>query len=613
MCGILGLFCKTGAAVPEDALRAMTDIIAHRGPDGWGMKLLTLESGAAPRVGLGHRRLSIIDLSDAGLQPMIYRDRLWITFNGEIYNYIELRDELLKLGHEFRSQSDTEVILAAYDQWGTDCFARFRGMWGLVIVDLARRVAVLSRDRLGIKPLYITRRGQLLAAVSEIKQLTKLPGDALRAEAGAVRRYVDTGYEDSACTFFADVHTIAAGTSRTLDLDTLELGPERPYWHPQNVEVTITDPREAAERFRTTLLDSVRLHMRSDVPVGCALSGGLDSSAVAGCVVSLENGSGPKGLLNTFSATFPGEAVDERPFIDQVLAHVSAAPHFVTPTVESFLADFDDLTWKHDEPVGSLSQYAGYCVARLTRQAGVPVTLNGQGGDEVLSGYWQCYFVHLRRLARQFHFLRLGTQLGGALLPGGNPELVRQVPWMLKRYRARRRATANGNGGGPVQQVAQMTAEQWRVYEIRELTLPRLLKWDDRNFMAFSVEGRYPFLDHTLIELCLSMGPGVLYDRGWTKEPLRRGLVGMLPQTILRRRSKIGFEPPQDRWLVGPLVPLVDSVIQGDSPAWHFTDKVAARSLARRVRESKGQSREDHQALLRIVLLDRWLRVFKLA
>jgi asparagine synthase (glutamine-hydrolysing) len=184
---------------------------------------------------------------------------------------------------------------------------------------------------------------------------------------------------------------------------------------------------------------------------------------------------------------------------------------------------------------------------------------------------------------------------------------------MLKRYRARRRAAANGHGGGPVQQVAQMTAKQWRVYEIRELTLPRLLKWDDRNFMAFSVEGRYPFLDHTLIELCLAMGPGVLYDRGWTKEPLRRGLVGMLPHSILRRRSKIGFEPPQDRWLVGPLAPLVDSVIQGDSPAWHFTDREAARGLARRVRESQGQSREDHQALLRIVLLDRWLRIFKLA
>ncbi|MEX2113425.1 MAG: asparagine synthase (glutamine-hydrolyzing) [Pirellulales bacterium] len=613
MCGIVGLFRSPGITLPEGTLRAMTDAVAHRGPDGSGIQTFALEANAPWRVGLGHRRLSIIDLSDAGLQPMSYRDHLWMVFNGEVYNYIELRKELEQLGQVFRSHSDTEVVLAAYDQWGADCFRRFRGMWGLVLVDLKRRVAVLSRDRLGIKPLYVARRGGLLAAVSEIKQLLEMPGSDLQADEAAVRRYIATGYEDSTRSFFADVQPIAAGTCRTLNLDTLELGQGEPYWFPQDVETTITDPREAAERFRDTLQESVRLHMRSDVPVGCALSGGLDSSAVAGCVVALENGAGPQGLLNTFSATFPGEAVDERPYIDQVLAHISASPHFVTPSVESFLADFDDMTWKHDEPVGSLSQYAGYCVARLTRQAGVPVTLNGQGGDEVLSGYWQCYFVHLRRLAQQFHFLRLGTQLGGALLPGGNPELVRQVPWMIKRYRARRKATGSGNGDGPVQQVAQMTARQWRVYEIRELTLPRLLKWDDRNFMAFSVEGRYPFLDHTLIELCLSMAPGVLYDRGWTKEPLRRGLVGMLPQSILRRRSKIGFEPPQDRWLSGPLVPLVNSVIQGNSPAWHFTDKNAARDLARRVRQSEGQSREDHQALLRIVLLDRWLRLFKLA
>ncbi len=612
MCGIVGLFRLAGTQVPEGALRAMTDIVAHRGPDGSGVQTLSLDPQAPWRVGLGHRRLSIIDLSDAGRQPMSYRDHLWITFNGEVYNYLELRDELEQLGHAFRSHSDTEVVLAAYDQWGTDCFRRFRGMWGLALVDLRRRVAVLSRDRLGIKPLYVARRGGLLAAVSEIKQLLELPGGALHADDAAVRRYLATGYEDSARTFFADVHPVAAGTSRTLNLDTLEFEPSEPYWFPQDVEATIGDPREAAERFRATLQDSVRLHMRSDVPVGCALSGGLDSSAVAGCVVALENGAGPKGLLNTFSATFPGEAVDERPYIDQVLGHISAAPHFVTPSVESFLADFDDMTWKHDEPVGSLSQYAGYCVARLTREAGVPVTLNGQGGDEVLSGYWQCYFVHLRRLAQQFHFWQLGTQLGGSLLPGGNPELVRQVPWMLKRYRARRNAANNGNGGGPLQQVAQMTARDWRVYEIRELTLPRLLKWDDRNFMAFSVEGRYPFLDHTLIELCLAMRPGVLYDRGWTKEPLRRGMVGLLPDSILRRRSKIGFEPPQDRWLVGPLAPLVDSIVQGDSPAWEFTDKQAARDLARTVRQSDGKSREDHQALLRIVLLDRWLRLFKL-
>lgn len=611
MCGIVAIVRLPGVEVPDGTLAAMTDMVAHRGPDGSGAEYLSLEPDAAWRVALGHRRLSIIDLSEAGRQPMVYRDRLWLTYNGEVYNYIELRRELERLGHSFRSHSDSEVILAAYDEWGTDCFRRFRGMWGLVLVDLPRRTAVLSRDRMGIKPLYISRRSGLLAVASEIKQFGELPRGPFRADEVAVRRYLATGYEDSRTTFFAGVLPVPAGTFRRLNLDTLELAPSEPYWFPERVQETVTRPEEAAELFRATLRDSVRLHMRSDVPVGCALSGGLDSSAVAGCVTSLENGEGPKGALNTFSVIFPDDPIDERSFVDRVLAYMPVEPHFVVPDADTFLADLDDFVWKHDEPVGSLSQYAGYTVARLTRQAGVPVTLNGQGGDEVLSGYWQCYFVHLQRLARHFHLLQTAAHFGGALLPGGNPELVRQVPRMFKRFLARRRAQPEARG--PLDEAARMTARQWRVYEIRELFLPRLLKWDDRNFMAFSVEGRYPFLDHTLIELCLSFAPGVLYDRGWTKEPLRRGLEGLVPPEILRRRSKIGFETPQGRWLTGPLAPLVDTVIAGDSPAWQFTLPRAARQLARRVRQSSGTSLEDHEALFRIVLLDRWLRRFALS
>ncbi len=588
----------------------MTELVAHRGPDGSGTEHLALGGGEPWGVALGHRRLSIIDLSEAGRQPMVYRDRLWITYNGEVYNYVELRRELEQAGHAFHSHSDTEVILAAYDEWGPSCFERFRGMWGLVIVDVPRRRAILCRDRMGIKPLYFTRRQGMVAAASEIKQFRALPCGRLQADPTAVRRYLATGYEDSATTFFADVQTVPAGTYQVLELDTLELSPPQPYWFPERVEETVTRPEEAAERFRQTLHDSVRLHMRSDVPVGCALSGGLDSSAVAACITSLENGEGPKGALNTFSVVFPGDAIDERVFIDQVLARVPASPHFVVPDADTFIADLDEFLWKHDEPVGSLSQYAGYAVARLTREAGVPVTLNGQGGDEVLSGYWQCYFVHLQRMARRCHLLNVAGHLGGSLLPGGNPELVWQVPGMFKRYLDRRRAPSEARG--PLAEMERLGEREWRVYEIRELMLPRLLKWDDRNFMAFSVEGRYPFLDHTVIEMCLSFAPGVLYDRGWTKEPLRRGMNGMLPDETLRRRSKIGFETPQDRWLVGPLAPLVDAVIAGDSPAWAYTDPHAARELAADVRRSRGQSLEQHQALLRIMLLDRWMRRFEL-
>jgi asparagine synthase (glutamine-hydrolysing) len=261
--------------------------------------------------------------------------------------------------------------------------------------------------------------------------------------------------------------------------------------------------------------------------------------------------------------------------------------------------------------VGSLSQYAGYAVARLTRQNGVPVTLNGQGGDEVLSGYWECYFVYLHRLMREGQYLTAGTHVAGSLLPGGNPELARQAPRALQRFLARRAAPLETRG--PFDRARALTPQQWRVYEIRELMLPRLLKWDDRNFMAFSVEGRYPFLDHHLIELCLSFAPHLLYARGWTKQPLRRGLERLLPASIRRRRTKLGFETPQDSWLAGPLASLVDDVVKGDSPAWSYTEPLRARTLAARVRTSRGGSREENQDLFRVVLLDRWLRRFELA
>jgi len=610
MCGIVALFRLPGVDVPEGTLRAMTDAVAHRGPDGWGLEHLPLEREGSWRAGLGHRRLSILDLSDAGKQPMVYKNRYWITYNGEVYNFVELRRELEQLGHVFRSHCDTEVILAAYDQWGADCFERMRGMWGLVLVDLDRRTAILCRDRMGIKPLYVLRRGGMFAVASEIKQFLDLPHGRLSADASAVHRYLITGYEDAGTTFFSEVLPVAAGHYQRLNLDTLELGPPEPYWWPERVEQTVTDYREASDLFREMLRDAVRLHMRSDVPVGCALSGGLDSSAVAGCVTAMENGEGPKGALNTFSVVFPNEPMDERKYIDQVLDFMRVEPHFVEPTSARFLEDLDDFVWKHDEPVGSFSQYAGYCVARLTREAGVPVTLNGQGGDEVLSGYWQCYFVYLQRIARELRAPRLTKHFGGALLPGGNPELVRMVPRMFKRYLDRRRAPQETRG--PLDSALTMSAHDWRVYEIRELILPRLLKWDDRNFMAFSVEGRYPFLDHMLIELCLSFSPGVLYDRGWTKEPLRRGLNGLVPQSILRRKSKIGFETPQGRWLTGPLAPLVESIVSGDSPAWQFADPAETRQLARRVRETGAASPEGNQALLRFILLDRWMRRFQL-
>lgn len=628
MCGIAALISFTASRPPAGAIEAMTEAVAHRGPDGSGIAFYAdgadgisecdPRSSSNWRIALGHRRLSILDLSDAGRQPMPYRGRLWITFNGEIYNYVELRHELEQLGCEFRTQTDTEVILAAYDAWGADCFQRLRGMWGLVLIDGPRRKAIVSRDRLGIKPVYLARTPDLVGIASEIKQFVSMPGVKLTPDESVVRDYLWTGYEQPGRTFFFGITPLAEGTWQAIDLTTGEISEPEHYWHPERIEPVVNDANEAAQRFREVLSQSVAIHLRSDVPVGCALSGGLDSSAIAGCIKHLANGS--VRPLETFSVVFPGCAVDEQSYARQVIEFCRCTPHFSTPAANDFLDDLDRFTWIHDEPVGSLAQYACYALARLTRSCSVPVTLNGQGGDEILAGYWQSYFMHLRGLFRGGRLFRLGWSFARSMMPGGNPELVKQVPVMLGRYRARRAAAVeleqerSGNGGSSVatrlDELFAMSEQQRRVYEIRRMYLPRLLKWDDRNFMAFSVEGRYPFLDHELIELALSLTPETLYSHGWIKEPLRRGLKGMLPEVILRRRTKSGFETPQSDWLRGPLRPTFQAWLNGEAPIWEFTDRDRVRRLCHDFWNSPGADDEKGQTIMRLFLADRWMRVF---
>jgi asparagine synthase (glutamine-hydrolysing) len=569
------------------------------------------------QVGLGHRRLSILDLTATGHQPMPYRSKFWIVYNGEVYNYVEIRAELGQLGHVFRSSSDTEVILAAYAEWGTDCFSRFRGMWGLVIIDYARNEAILSRDRLGIKPLYVWQGAGIIAVASEIKQFRHMPGFTARLDQVTAMEYIQTGYEDPRRSFFRDVQPLSAGSWVRISLDSLKFSTNEEYWHPEKVQVSVTNAEEAGRLFADKARESVRIHLRSDVPVGCALSGGLDSSAISVLLHALTDGRGEK--LHTFTSTFPGDDVDEREYTEAVLNEIKASAHFVTPSPELFMEDLDRFLWIHDEPVGGISMYAGYCVARLTREIGIPVTLSGQGGDEIFSGYWQSYFLQLYELWKKRRFVSLASHFGGALFGGGNPTLVRQIPFIVKRYRDRRKPSLQFHlDNGVVQssnlltEILNLDGQARRIYEVRTMHLPRLLRWDDRNSMAFSIEGRYPFLDHELIELCLSFAPETLYRRGWTKYPLRLGLQNELPDKILRRRSKFGFEVPQDGWLCGALRPKLENWLRSDRPVWDYIERNYVKSLAEKVWQITGSHEEPGRALFRIFAFDRWLELFQI-
>jgi asparagine synthase (glutamine-hydrolysing) len=367
-----------------------------------------------------------------------------------------------------------------------------------------------------------------------------------------------------------------------------------------------------SEAFAAKVDECVRLHLRSDVPVGCALSGGLDSSAITVLAQNYRNGDTD---LHTFTSTCAGDPAEEREYVDAVLDSIRAAPHFFAPSAQGFLDDLGEFVWYHDEPVASLSMYAGYCLARTTQAAKVPVILNGEGGDEILSGYWQSYFMYLRELGLRGRVLTLAAHLAGALLPDGNPSLLGQFPVMLRRYSARRRGLASVAGqptfvSEVLQRALANQGQARRLNEIRMMYLPRLLKWDDRNSMAFSIESRYPFLDHELVELCLSFAPEVLYHRGWTKWPLRCGFQKALPEKVARRRSKFGFWVPQDRWLCGPLRPVLTQWLDSDRPLWDWVDRATVWRLAEETWQTSGSRDEPGQALVRCFMLDKWLEVF---
>jgi asparagine synthase (glutamine-hydrolysing) len=394
MCGIVGILRNGSIDILQGTVRKMTADVSHRGPDDEGIVFLCVssrgdlqpccETDDKWKVALGSRRLAILDLSFSGHMPMAYHDRFWIVYNGEIYNFVEIRLELEQLGHIFRSSSDTEVILAAYEQWGSASFTLFRGMWGFIIFDCLKKEAILCRDRLGIKPLYLWRRQGMLAVASEIKQFLSLPGFTAHIDPITTTEYFQTGYENPNRSFLRDIQIVPAGSWLKIPLDTLIPSVPEEYWHPERVQISITDVEEAGGLFANELRESVRLHLRSEVPVGCALSGGLDSSAIAVLISELQGGQNHQ--LQTFTSTFPGDKVDEREYADALATRIGGAPHYVTPNPITFLEEMDSFLRTHDEPVGSISMYAGYCIARLTRQAGVPVTLNGQGGDEILSG-----------------------------------------------------------------------------------------------------------------------------------------------------------------------------------------------------------------------------------
>jgi len=602
MCGITGLWNLDGKPIDPSQIQSATTLLRHRGPDDEGYLLVDTAKGQVlhcggndtitaldlPRIenavgksfnlSFGFRRLSILDLSPAGHQPMAGADgQCWIIFNGEIYNFLELRSELSGYGHRFRTGSDTEVILAAYRQWGVECLSRFNGMWALAIWDNRLRRLFCARDRLGIKPFYYFRNNDTFAFASEIKALLHLPGIPRLANDAIIYDYLYHGYLDhTEETCFAGIKQLPPAHYLTECDGHLQINR---YWDldPQRRE-PVSDEATYVRKFYELFEDAVRIHLRSDVAIGTCLSGGLDSSAIV-CVANkllfTDGVANPEVVgerQKTFSSCFDDERFDERRYIEQVLAATVAEPNYTFPSGAQLPEILPRLIWHQDEPFLSTSIYAQWRVMATAAERGVKVLLDGQGGDELLAGYpgyFSCYWASLmqqRRLAELWKEVSAYRRLHGVSLTRIGLRLARRyAPTALSSVVDRERRGAdlglsreflrrNHRGVDDLRTIYDRDPFAAELYALlTRFSLPQLLHYEDRNSMAFSIEARVPFLDYRLIEYTFALPPDQKIKGGWTKAILRAALRDILPEPVRMRTDKMGFVTPERVWLVGEL------------------------------------------------------------
>lgn len=606
MCGIAGYF----SIVPQPAgiIGRMTDLIRHRGPDDEGFALFRDMSGMprvcggqdtpddayqasiayAPReklaelsdspvmLALGHRRLSIVDLSPLGHQPMCTPDgRFWIVFNGEVYNHIELRVELEDKGYRFLTHSDTEVMLAAYREWGAGCLERFNGMFAFLIYDARDGKLFAARDRFGIKPLYYRVSAQGVAFASEIKQFTALPDWQARMNGQRAYDFLNWGISDHTDeTMFEGVFQLRGGEALELDVRKacgLPGGRLPVYrWYHLGATPFSGSMEDAAGEFRSRFTDAVRLHLRADVPVGSCLSGGLDSSSIVCVMNELLRSQGGSALQNTFSACADVKRFDEREWIEEVVRHTGVKAHYVYPSLDELFDTHEQILWHQDEPFGSTSIYAQWHVFKLAAENGIKVMLDGQGADEQLAGYHGFFAPRFAALFRQGHWLRLWGEIRATKRCHGYSEwnaLKRMSDVLMPegiRHRVRRAAGQAAAtpawidmarlGASPADPLAAAGRKAGSIRAMSEsmLTasnLQMLLHWEDRDSMAHSIESRVPFLDHRLVEFVMGLPDEYKLSGGVTKRVLREGMTGVLPERIRTRMDKLGFVTPEEVWL----------------------------------------------------------------
>jgi len=595
MCGIIGQFCfghhpDKGFNHPDkELITRMSSILAHRGPDANGTYFDNI-------VGLAHRRLSIIDLSKEANQPMFNENRnLVIVYNGEIYNYLHLKEILIKCGHEFRSNSDTEVILHAYEEWGVNCLTHFNGMWAFALWDNKKEILFCARDRFGIKPFYYTFDKKSLIFASEIKALLVNPKIGTTPNNSAVNLFLSSGILDySNKTMFNGIYQILPAHAFVINNNNIKHF-KYCYLDINSDTTSIISDDNVAHNTLHLLKKSIHNHLISDVPVGTCLSGGIDSSAIVRIINE------KREMQNTFSACFTDERFDESKYIKAVIKDTSIEPFFIEPDPNELLKNIEHLIYSQDEPFGSLSIYAQYCVMQLAHGK-CKVLLDGQGADELLAGYLAYQYNYIKELIKRKEFIIVLGELYGTLVDH----------YAFYYYALQQLLTRNNRKQLLTHYIKTDrygdTFDKLLWNELFINNLPALLHYEDRNSMAFSIEARVPYLDVEFVNYIASLPYDQKIRVGQTKFALRNAIKGIIPEEIRTRTDKMGFVTPEESWMKYELKDYIMNILYSTSfknrPYWN-----SERVLQDYQNFIDGKSIYSPE-LWRIICVELWLRMF---
>jgi asparagine synthase (glutamine-hydrolysing) len=577
MCGIAGIFYIDGRPIEPELLYEMSSTMKHRGPDSQAYAFFPLAEkkfviteqvkNQLPfdcSLGFAHLRLAILDLSSKAHQPMPNENQsLWLIYNGEIYNYKELRTQLKAAGHKFRSKTDAEVILHAYEEWGMECLKRFNGMWAFALWDSTKGTLILSRDRFGIKPFYYIHINNMFVFASEIKAITKIFPWTCNPNYSTIYHFLATGLQDdSESTFFQDIVQFPQASCMKISSRGIKLWK---YWELQESEKKNIDEEKAIEEFRYLLKDSVRLRLQSDVPIGTCLSGGLDSSSIVTLTSKITN-----NALYTFSAVYEGEAYDESCYIDLINKHCKTKPHRIEPKGQDLFDVLSAIIWHQDEPTSAPGVYTQWHVIEQASKK-VKVLLDGQGGDEILGGYHGFFLPYIADYIR--HSLSPKNWMDVVKLVGEmqtitsisaqryvklllsliSPQIVQKIEKVIIKKESGINPDfpdfiSIKNSSQTFKSPFKGKLNSWLCHSLLQTSLPALLHYEDRNSSAFSTEARTPLLDFRLVEFLFKLPFNYKIRNGVTKYILRKAMNGIVPDEILNRKDKKGFPTPVALW-----------------------------------------------------------------